>query len=232
MSVIFVFCLTYSSDFISVEKKNKKKTALPRYFSVVFFWCRWFLCIQVILLVLNFLMMATAQVSWKRKAYSILEKLQVVERICKGEMQTKVSREVGIPESTLRGWLKDEEKLREARTVLEDCGQARKRARAAQDQQLETAVFAWFTHARSEGTPLSRPVIQAQALKNAQRTSRGWGKLQGHRWMVTAVQGAACHFPGRHPRWTVFGRWGSGCIIPCKAVRDNCGRMLHRRSDL
>ena len=110
-------------------------------------------------------MMATTQVSRKRKAYSILEKLQVVERIRKGEMQTKVSKEVGIPESTLRGWLKDEAKLREASTVLEDCGQARKWARTTQDQQLETAVFTWFTQARSEGTPLSGPVIQAQALK-------------------------------------------------------------------
>ena len=39
MSVIFVFCLTYSSDCISVEKKKKETAlALPRYFSVVYFF--------------------------------------------------------------------------------------------------------------------------------------------------------------------------------------------------
>ena len=38
MSVIFVFCLTYSSDFISIEKKKETALALPRYFSVVYFF--------------------------------------------------------------------------------------------------------------------------------------------------------------------------------------------------
>ena len=57
--------------------------------SVIFVYSSDFISVEL-------LMMATAQVSRKRKAYSILEKLQVVERIRKGETQTKVSREVGI----------------------------------------------------------------------------------------------------------------------------------------
>ena len=43
----------------------------------------------------------------KRKAYTVREKLDLVIRIRKGESQCKVSREM------LRGWLKDEVKLRE-----------------------------------------------------------------------------------------------------------------------
>ncbi|KAI0229034.1 hypothetical protein LSAT2_020535 [Lamellibrachia satsuma] len=47
----------------------------------------------------------------KRKAYTVREKLDLVIRIRKGESQCKVSREMRVPESTLRGWLKDEVKL-------------------------------------------------------------------------------------------------------------------------
>ena len=43
----------------------------------------------------------------------VREKLDLVVRIRKGESQCKVSREMHVPESTLRGWLKDEVKLRE-----------------------------------------------------------------------------------------------------------------------
>ena len=49
----------------------------------------------------------------KRKAYTVREKLDLVIRIRKGESQCKVSREMHVPESTLRGWLKDEVKLQE-----------------------------------------------------------------------------------------------------------------------
>ena len=46
-------------------------------------------------------------------AYTVHEKLDLVIRIQKGESQCKVSSEMCVPESTLRGWLKDEVKLRE-----------------------------------------------------------------------------------------------------------------------
>lgn len=98
---------------------------------------------------------------------------------------------MGIPESTLRGWLKDENKLREASTTIDDCGQARKRARPAQDQQLEKAVFTWFTQTRSEGTPISGPVIQAQALKMHKQ-------LHGDEEIFGATTGWLQRFKGRH----------------------------------
>lgn len=98
---------------------------------------------------------------------------------------------MGIPESTLQGWLKDENKLREASTTIDDCGQARKRARPAQDQQLEKAVFTWFTQTRSEGTPISGPVIQAQALKMHKQ-------LHGDEEIFGATTGWLQRFKGRH----------------------------------
>ena len=134
--------------------------------------------------------MASSQ-SRKRKAYSISEKLALVNRVRSGETQAKVSRELGLAESTLRGWLKDEEKLREACSVMDDCGQKRKRARTAQDPQLEKVVFTWFNQARSEGMPISGPIIQAQAKKMNQ-------SLHGEEQGFGATTGWLKRFKGRH----------------------------------
>ena len=65
--------------------------------------------------------MASSQTR-KRKAYTIAEKLHTVDRVRNGETQAKVSKEMGVAEGTLRGWLTNEGKLREACTVMDDCG--------------------------------------------------------------------------------------------------------------
>ena len=134
--------------------------------------------------------MASSQTR-KRKAYTIAEKLHIVDRVRNGETQAKVSKEKGVAEGTLRGWLKDEGKLREACTVMDDCGQKRKRSRTAQDPQLEKAVFTWFNQARSEGTPISGPVTQAQAKKLNE-------DLQGEGSDFGATTGWLKGFKGRH----------------------------------
>ena len=47
----------------------------------------------------------------KWKSYSVREKLVVVARVQNGESQANVSHDNGVPQSTIRGWLKDEQKL-------------------------------------------------------------------------------------------------------------------------
>jgi len=49
--------------------------------------------------------------SHKWKVWTVSDKVNAVERVSNGESQVKVSRDLGVSESTLRGWLKDEEKL-------------------------------------------------------------------------------------------------------------------------
>ena len=51
--------------------------------------------------------------SSKRKAYSVEVKLSAISRVRGGESQTKVSLDLSVAQSTLRGWLKEETKLRE-----------------------------------------------------------------------------------------------------------------------
>ena len=73
--------------------------------------------------------------------------LLVVDRIVSGkESKAKISRETGVQESTLRGWVKEEGNLRSfVQDLDEESGLSRKRARKAQDPALDKAVFDWFT---------------------------------------------------------------------------------------
>ena len=101
--------------------------------------------------------------SRKRKAYTIQDKIEIVDRLRRGESQAAVSRDLGISDSTLRGWLKNETSLRASLGEMEAGGSKRKRQRSAQDPQLEKAVITWFNQERAEGTPISGPLLQDQA---------------------------------------------------------------------
>ncbi|KAH3778643.1 hypothetical protein DPMN_180113 [Dreissena polymorpha] len=79
--------------------------------------------------------------SRNRKAYSIAEKLNLVDRLRRGDAQATVSRDLNITESTLRGWLKDESKLRSSLADMDCKGSQRKRQRTAKDLQLEKAMI-------------------------------------------------------------------------------------------
>ncbi|CAM5131851.1 unnamed protein product [Natator depressus] len=80
--------------------------------------------------------------------------------------QAKVSKELGVGESTLRGWIKGEEKLRSMLVELDESeGLERKCLKTAQDNQLGRAVFTWFTQEYSDSTPISSDIIRKQAEK-------------------------------------------------------------------
>jgi len=87
----------------------------------------------------------------KRKAYAVKEKLYLVQRIRDGESQASISRETGVPESTLRGWLKDQEKLKKFAIETQDIGGLkRKRTTTASDTSLLFIhIDLNWSHARS-----------------------------------------------------------------------------------
>jgi len=119
----------------------------------------------------------------KRKSYSVKEKLEVISRVRNGETQAKVSRETGVPGGTLRGWLKDEHKLK---TYLEEVdtedGLQMRKAVPPQDPVMDKATFAWFVQKRAEGVPISGPLIQTEAIQisaaingeTSFKASNGW----------------------------------------------------------
>ncbi|XP_023418118.1 tigger transposable element-derived protein 5 [Cavia porcellus] len=119
-----------------------------------------------------------------RKAYSIKDKLQAIERVKGGERQASVCRDFGVPGGTLRGWLKDEPKLRWFLDQLGgEVGTQRKKMRLANEEEIDRAVYSWFLALHRHGVPLSGPLIQAQAEAFARqiygpectfKASHGW----------------------------------------------------------
>ncbi len=68
----------------------------------------------------------------KRKAYLVTEKLCIIDNVHNDEARSKICNELKIANSTFRGWLKDEPKLRNySHAVDSDEGMKRKRARTA-----------------------------------------------------------------------------------------------------
>lgn len=104
--------------------------------------------------------------SQKRKTHSVADKLKIIERVKKGETKASITRECGIPEGTIRGWMKEEQKLRNFVDVIEsDVGLQRKTIKLGEDSELDECLYRWFLIKRSEGVPLSGPILKAQAVK-------------------------------------------------------------------
>ena len=47
----------------------------------------------------------------KLSSVSVRDKLSAIERVRKGEAKAKIARDMGVGESTIRGWVKSEDKL-------------------------------------------------------------------------------------------------------------------------
>ena len=121
--------------------------------------------------------------SRKRKQFSIKDKIDIIDQVKNGKSRSAVTKEFSVPEATLRGWLKDEDRLRSSLSEMDNPEEKRKRLRGAQDKELDKAVMTWFTQARTEGTPISGPNIQHQAQKyhsmlhptdDSFKSSAGW----------------------------------------------------------
>ena len=104
-------------------------------------------------------------------------------RVRNGESRSKVCSELKLAESTRRGWLKDEQKFRDyLHEVDSDDGFKRKRARTANDTELDDAVYTWFTQQREQGVPISGTILKAQAEKIAKSKDTDSDFMANHGW--------------------------------------------------
>ncbi|XP_070202984.1 uncharacterized protein [Littorina saxatilis] len=102
----------------------------------------------------------------KRKACTVQERLHAIERCKKGDSRSSIVRDLGISNSTLRGWLGSEDKLRSFINIIDtSVGLKRLRTTGAFDKKLDAAVFQWFTRECEKGTTITGPIIQEQAGK-------------------------------------------------------------------
>uniref|UniRef100_A0A8C8S3P0 HTH CENPB-type domain-containing protein n=1 Tax=Pelusios castaneus TaxID=367368 RepID=A0A8C8S3P0_9SAUR len=126
----------------------------------------------------------------RQRSYTVAEKLAAIDRVHNGETQAKISRDLGIAESTLRGWIKNETKLRSfVQNVDSEVSLERKRVRYSAKPDVDKALSTWFVQERAKGTPLSGPILQAQATK--------FGTLMGDE-TYQASKGFISRFKTRH----------------------------------
>ena len=103
----------------------------------------------------------------KRKAYTVKEKLDAVNRVLEGEKLTGVGRDIGVPESTIRGWVRDRDKLQLfLESVDMQHGFHSKRTRPAKNPQLDAELYRWYIqNCDNSITPITNPIIKAHAEK-------------------------------------------------------------------
>lgn len=165
--------------------------------------------------------MASAEKSKKkRKAWELKDKIAALNMLKDGKSQAQVVRSMGVGESTLRGWIDNEEKLRDMPTMMDsDEAMGRKRVKFAADKPLDRAVFTWFSQERAQGKPISGETLKAGALRlkkkldgergdtvNPFMASKGWlGRFKKTSW----------HKGSEHFRRNQVSRQtGSSCIYP------------------
>jgi hypothetical protein len=109
-----------------------------------------------------------------------------------------VARDLGIPESTLRGWKSQEENLKSSLfKVEEEAGLKAKIIKTAKDLSLDQALYDWFVEARSEGLTISGPILKAQAEKFDKQ-------MNGETSQFKASNGWLDRFKNRHGISQVF----------------------------
>ncbi|CAM4474416.1 unnamed protein product [Lepidochelys kempii] len=98
--------------------------------------------------------------------YTVEEKLAAIDRVNSGETQAKVSKDIGIAESTLRGWLKNYSKLNGfVQNIDSATGLKRKHVHYSAKPTIDKVMRTWFAQERLKGMPLSGPILQAQVTK-------------------------------------------------------------------
>ncbi|CAM5177118.1 unnamed protein product [Eretmochelys imbricata] len=102
----------------------------------------------------------------RQSSYTVEEKLAAIDGVNSKETQAKVSKDIGIAESTLRGWLKNESKLNGfVQNIDSAAGLKRKRVCYSGKPTIYKATCMGFAWERLKGMPLSGPILQVQATK-------------------------------------------------------------------
>ena len=79
--------------------------------------------------------------SRKRKQFSIKDKIDIIDQVKNGKSRSAVTKEFSVPEATLRGWLKDEDRLRSSLSEMDILHRAKAEARESCRQTMLTDFF-------------------------------------------------------------------------------------------
>ena len=90
-----------------------------------------------------------------------------MEAVRSGRKQVDIAKEYGIAASTLSTILKEKDKILKLSEQSVLCPD-RKGLRLGNHQNIDEAVYTWFTDVRSKNIPVSGPMLQAKAKEFAE----------------------------------------------------------------
>ena len=94
----------------------------------------------------------------------MIQKCQIVTQIEKGMTNKDASENFGVPKSTTFTWMKNKDKLFEG---LEQSSSNAKKMQGCDYEQVDKAVFKWFSLQRSQNVPTDGPILKDKALQFA-----------------------------------------------------------------
>lgn len=104
----------------------------------------------------------------KRVVLGLNQKLEIIKRLRKGETATSVALIYGIGRTTVNDIKRDADKIEQHVSTMQSMDgdvRTRKTMKPAKYDELDTAMYRWFIQARSQGIPLSGPIIMAKAVE-------------------------------------------------------------------
>lgn len=120
----------------------------------------------------------------KKVVLSIQEKLELIKKIENGASKKQMSLQYGIGESTVRDIFKQKDKLMQFASTSDNSSSMKKRKtmKTSTYEELDAALLEWVSQVRSEGTPISGPIVAAKAkqffemlgLEGTFDASSGW----------------------------------------------------------
>lgn len=103
----------------------------------------------------------------KRVVLDLAKKFEIVGRLRKGESATSLSKIYNVPRTTINDLKRCGDKIEDHISKMESTDGdviRRKTMKLSKHDELDQVVFYWFAQQRSQGIPLSGPIIQQKAL--------------------------------------------------------------------
>lgn len=103
----------------------------------------------------------------KRNVLTLEKKLEIIKELKKGVTATVLSVQFGVPRTTINDIKKQSDEIEKFASRLESQDgrpKQRKTMKKAANEALDEVLYLWFIQKRSEGIPLSGPIIAEKAL--------------------------------------------------------------------
>lgn len=97
---------------------------------------------------------------------SLENKTVILDRLAKGERATKLATEFGVGNATITDLKKNEVKIQSfvsSMEILSVSSKQRKIMRLAEDEKVDEALYLWYTQKRSQGIPVTGPILREKA---------------------------------------------------------------------